>query len=67
VPAPPPRSSPPLKALSFPFSSSLWFIHRTTISPLSCSAESSSEIALAQSQPAPDFNRKSSIAAFKII
>ncbi|AEE86897.1 glycerol kinase [Arabidopsis thaliana] len=62
VPAPPPRSSPPLKALSFPFSSSLWFIHRTTISPLSCSAESSSEIALAQSQPAPDFNPWSEFA-----
>ncbi|KAG7544402.1 Peptidase M20 dimerization domain [Arabidopsis suecica] len=34
----------------------------TTISPLSCSAEISSEIALAQSQPAPDFNPWSEFA-----
>ncbi|ESQ53064.1 hypothetical protein EUTSA_v10025549mg [Eutrema salsugineum] len=60
TPAPPPL--PSFKALSFPFSSSLAFIHRTKISPLSCSAETSSDIALAQSQPATEFDPWSEFA-----
>ncbi|XP_010446333.1 PREDICTED: uncharacterized protein LOC104729136 isoform X1 [Camelina sativa] len=60
APALPPRSPPLSKALSFPFSSALGgFIHRA---PLSCSAEISSDSALAQSRPAPDFNPWSEFA-----
>ncbi|XP_010436185.2 PREDICTED: uncharacterized protein LOC104719897 [Camelina sativa] len=60
APALPPRSQPLSKALSFPFSSALGgFIHRA---PLSCSAEISSDSALVQSRPAPDFNPWSEFA-----
>ncbi|XP_023634486.1 uncharacterized protein LOC17878901 isoform X3 [Capsella rubella] len=62
VPVPPPRSPPSFKNLSYPFSSALGFIHRTTISPLSCSAEIASDIALGQSRPAPDFSPWSEFA-----
>ncbi|KAL1190176.1 hypothetical protein V5N11_016572 [Cardamine amara subsp. amara] len=43
-PPPPPRSLAYLKALSFPFSSRLGFMNKTTISPVSCLAEISSDI-----------------------
>ncbi|CAH8344628.1 unnamed protein product [Eruca vesicaria subsp. sativa] len=52
--APPPS----FKALSFPFSPSLVVGYRTTVSPLSCSAD----IALGQSQPAPVLNAWSEFA-----
>ncbi|CAL9223842.1 unnamed protein product [Arabidopsis halleri] len=57
TPIPPSRPLPSFKSLVSPFSSSLVFMmNRTRISPISCSAEISSNVALAQSQPSSDYN-----------
>ncbi|KAG7548892.1 hypothetical protein ISN44_As12g040400 [Arabidopsis suecica] len=63
TPIPPSRPPPSFKSLVSPFSSSLVFMmNRTRISPISCSAEISSNVALAQSQPSSDYNPWSDFA-----